>query len=47
MENQHREIKGYRELSADEIALMNEVWSLVHWLKNCELTKNWTVDGSL
>lgn len=25
MENQHREIKGYRELSADEIAAMNEV----------------------
>lgn len=25
MENQHREIKGYRELSQDEIDLMNEV----------------------
>ena len=25
MENQHREIKGYRELNANEIALMNEV----------------------
>lgn len=25
MDNQHREIKGYRELSADEIALMNAV----------------------
>lgn len=25
MENQHRKIAGYRELSADEIALMNEV----------------------
>lgn len=25
MENQHRQIKGYRELSAEEIALMNEV----------------------
>ena len=25
MDNQHREIKGYRELNADEIALMNEV----------------------
>lgn len=25
MENQHREIKGYRELNATEIALMNEV----------------------
>jgi len=25
LENQHREIKGYRELDAGEIALMNEV----------------------
>jgi hypothetical protein len=25
MENQHREIKGYRELSADEIAVMNRI----------------------
>jgi hypothetical protein len=25
MENQHREIKGYRELSAEEIELMNEI----------------------
>lgn len=25
MENQHRQIKGYRELSQDEINLMNEV----------------------
>mgnify|MGYP003650739375 CR=1 FL=1 len=25
MDNQHREIKGYRELSADEIKRMNEV----------------------
>lgn len=25
MENQHKLIKGYRELSAEEIALMNEV----------------------
>lgn len=24
MENQHKHIKGYRDLSADEIALMNE-----------------------
>lgn len=27
MENQHRQIKGYRELSAEEIALMNEIKS--------------------
>lgn len=25
MENQHREIKGYRELTPEEIALMNEI----------------------
>ncbi|HEY1136582.1 MAG TPA: hypothetical protein VGE64_03735 [Xanthomonadaceae bacterium] len=25
MENQHRKIKGYRELSESEIALMNEI----------------------
>jgi hypothetical protein len=25
MENQHRHIKGYRELTEDEIALMNEI----------------------
>lgn len=25
MENQHRQIKGYRELSAEEIAAMNEI----------------------
>lgn len=25
MENQHRHIKGYRELSPEEIALMNEI----------------------
>lgn len=28
MENQHRKIHGYRELSAEEIALMNEIKSL-------------------
>lgn len=25
MENQHRQIKGYRELSAAEIAIMNDI----------------------
>jgi molybdate-binding protein len=25
LENQHRQIKGYRDLTAEEIALMNEV----------------------
>lgn len=28
MENQHRKITGYRELSAEEIALMNEIKEL-------------------
>lgn len=28
MDNQHRQIAGYRELTADEIALMNEVKEL-------------------
>ncbi len=28
MENQHREIKGYRELNADEISAMNNVKSM-------------------
>jgi hypothetical protein len=27
MDNQHRQIKGYRELSQDEIDLMNEIKS--------------------
>ena len=25
MENQHRQIKGYRDLTADEISLMNDI----------------------
>lgn len=28
MENQHRQIKGYRELNAEEIALMNRIKAL-------------------
>ena len=28
MENQHRKITGYRELNAEEIALMNEIKEL-------------------
>ena len=28
MENQHQHIKGYRDLTADEIALMNEAKAL-------------------
>lgn len=40
MENQHRHIKGYRELIAEEITLMNEIkergaklGELVEWLR--------------
>lgn len=44
MDNQHREIKGYRELNADEIALMNEVKE--HGVKLGELVaKLRAVDG--
>ncbi len=28
MDNQHRKIKGYRELNAEEVALMNEIKEL-------------------
>lgn len=35
MENQHRHIAGYRELSADEIALMNEIKALERKVKRC------------
>jgi len=54
MENQHREIKGYRELNADEIALMNEVkakgaelGALVEKLRaNKELDGRWIAIGA-
>ena len=54
MENQHREIKGYRELNADEIALMNEVkakgvelGALVEKLRaNKELDGRWISIGA-
>jgi len=54
MDNQHREIKGYRELSADEIALMNEVKTkgaelgeLVDKLRAHEATdKRWVAIGA-
>lgn len=32
MENQHRQIIGYRDLTADEIALMNEIKAAGHEL---------------
>lgn len=54
MENQHRQIKGYRELSQSEIDLMNEVKSkgvelgeLVEKLRAHEDTdKRWVSIGS-
>ena len=53
MENQHRKIKGYRELSESEIALMNEIkqkgvelGSLVDQLKsNEEVDQRWVSIG--
>lgn len=54
MENQHREIKGYRELTANEIATMNEVkmkgaelGELVEKLKaNKDLDQRWVSIGA-
>ncbi len=54
MENQHRHIKGYRELSADEIALMNrikqkglELGALVHQLRESPgLDQRWISIGA-
>ena len=34
MENQHKMIKGYRDLSAEEIALMNEAKELAEHVRN-------------
>jgi hypothetical protein len=53
MENQHRKIKGYRELSESEIALMNEIkqkgvelGSLVDQLQsNEEVDQRWVSIG--
>ena len=33
MDNQHRKIKGYRELSPEEIALMNEIKTIAPQLE--------------
>ena len=38
MDNQHRKISGYRELSKEEIALMNEVKALGVQIENVLLT---------
>jgi hypothetical protein len=57
MDNQHREIKGYRELNASEIAVMNmikekaaEVGELVEHLKdlriNSALDQRWVSIGA-
>jgi t-SNARE complex subunit (syntaxin) len=53
MENQHRKIKGYRELSQEEIDLMNkvkqqgiELEKVVNLLKvNSELDQRWVAIG--
>lgn len=48
MENQHRKIKGYRELSQAEIDLMNQIkeagnqlGELIAGLENKEVDKRW------
>lgn len=54
MENQHREIKGYRELSEVEIAAMEEVllqWAAIGELieklrSNKELDQRWVSIGA-
>lgn len=53
MENQHRKIVGYRELTQDEIDLMNqikekgkELGTLVEALWDCEgIDRNWLMRG--
>ena len=55
MENQHRQIKGYKELTQDDINLMNEVkqkgaelGAIIEKLDNIpEIDKNWLVTGKL
>ena len=52
MENQHRQIKGYRELSQGEIDLMNEIklkgvelGDLVEKLRGMDLDQRWISIG--
>lgn len=52
MENQHRKIKGYRELSEQEIALMNEIkekgaelGALVQKLEQAQKAETETIHG--
>lgn len=55
MENQHQKIKGYRDLTQEEIDLMNEVKEkgaelgvLIEKLDGiAEIDKNWLVAGKL
>ena len=55
MENQHQKIKGYRDLTQEEIDLMNEVKEkgaelgvLIEKLDGiAEIDKNWLVTGKL
>lgn len=55
MDNQHRKIKGYRELTAEEIALMNkiktkgaELGELVAELRTCtdHIDQRWVSIGA-
>ena len=54
MDNQHRKIKGYRELSEDEIALMNEIKALGPMLEivvsllrcNPDVDQRWVAIGT-
>lgn len=52
MENQHRQIKGYRELSQEEIDLMNmvkvkgaEIGELIQKLEEIDTDKRWLEIG--
>lgn len=52
MENQHRQIKGYRELSQEEIDLMNmvkvkgaEIGELIQKLEEMDTDKRWLEIG--
>ena len=52
MENQHRKIKGYRELSQEEIDLMNmvkvkgaEIGELIQKLEEMDTDKRWLEIG--
>ena len=53
MDNQHREIKGYRELDAHEISLMNEIkeqgvalGALVQKLRDLNVDQRWVSIGA-